>query len=214
MLGEGRTWQVLQFSPGRRPYSTLLGVLATVWSSANMVLRRDPTDVTTGVGQGGNPWFALSDKLGERAGLVLFIDQLEELITQGDPEEARATALALSQFAAGLPGLRLLATARADFLTCLANLPGFSEPLARHLYILRPLSTGRMREAIVGPADIIGTRFESPEVVETIIDQAARGGGSLPLLQFALAELWRPGTRTATSSPRRRSSASVASPGR
>lgn len=190
MLGEGRAWQVLQLSPGRRPYSTLLSTLASVWSNANLFLRRDPTDTTTGSGKGTNPWFTFSEKLGDRAGVVLFIDQLEELITQSDPEETKAMAFALGQFAVGVPGLRLLATARVDFLTRIANLPSFSEPLARALYILRPLSAGRMREAVVGPADITGTRFESPPLIEAIIDQAARGGGSLPLLQFALAELW------------------------
>ena len=45
----------------------------------------------------------------------------------------------------------------------------------------------RLREAIVGPARALGYAFESPAMVDELV---ASGRRNLPLLQFALAELW------------------------
>jgi formylglycine-generating enzyme required for sulfatase activity len=54
---------------------------------------------------------------------------------------------------------------------------------------LRPLSAEAVREAVCGPARLMGIRFESDALVETLVE-AAQADGALPLLQFALAELW------------------------
>ncbi|HSN29860.1 MAG TPA: protein kinase, partial [Kofleriaceae bacterium] len=80
-------------------------------------------------------------ELGESAqrGLVLVVDQLEELVTLAPPAEAALAARLLGQLAAGVVGVRLLATARGDFLTRLAQLPGLADELVRGLYFLPPL---------------------------------------------------------------------------
>jgi serine/threonine protein kinase/formylglycine-generating enzyme required for sulfatase activity len=189
-LGEGRTWQVLQMVPGRRPLASLIGALATSWPSAEALLERDRKRTPASLSKAPNPWAALGRQLGERRGLVLLVDQLEELVTLGEPTEVSTVAFVLGQLALGIPGMRLLGTVRADFLTRLANLPGLGESLSRALYILRPLAAVRMREAVLGPAAVTGTQFESEALVDTLIEHAARGGSGLPLLQFALAELW------------------------
>jgi len=66
------------------------------------------------------------------------------------------------------------------------------------LFVLRPLTPERMRDVILGPAQVTGTRFESEEMVEELVTATAAAEGSLPLLQFALAELWE-GRDTATN---------------
>jgi formylglycine-generating enzyme required for sulfatase activity len=86
--------------------------------------------------------------------------------------------------------VRVLATVRGDFLSRLATLPPIVEELSRALYFLRPLSAERIREAIVGPAAAKGVTFENDELVDTLVASTARAGGGLPLLQFALSELW------------------------
>ena len=48
-----------------------------------------------------------------------------------------------------------------------------------------------MRDVILGPAQVTGTRFESEAMVEELVTATAAAEGSLPLLQFALAELWK-----------------------
>lgn len=189
-LGEGRAWQILQLVPGRHPMAALVSALATSWPGAAAALEGERKGAPVSLSKAPNPWASLGRQLGERRGLVLLIDQLEELITLGEPGEVATVAFVLGQLALGIPGMRLLGTVRADFLTRLANLPGLGETLSRALYILRPLSAVRMREAVLGPAAVTGTQFESEALVNTLIEHAALGGSGLPLLQFALAELW------------------------
>ncbi|HET9621344.1 MAG TPA: SUMF1/EgtB/PvdO family nonheme iron enzyme, partial [Kofleriaceae bacterium] len=120
-------------------------------------------------------------------GLIVFIDQLEELITVGDRDEVAALDAGLAGFYDGVPGLRLLASARGDFLVRISSLAGLGRDLSRLLYFLRPMPIARLREVIVGP----GARFESDDITEELAAAAAAAGsGGLPLLSFALAELW------------------------
>jgi formylglycine-generating enzyme required for sulfatase activity len=122
--------------------------------------------------------------------VVLFVDQLEELVTLADGGEAGFAALALAALLEATPALRLIATVRSDFLARLATLPGLGDEVTRALYLLKPLSSQGVREAIVGPARITGLRFESAALVDELVASAGSSAGELPLLQFALARLW------------------------
>jgi serine/threonine protein kinase/formylglycine-generating enzyme required for sulfatase activity len=187
ILGEGRSWRVLQIVPGRRPDATMASALAAHLGKASGSLPW----LSGGLADGRNaPWITLGRLLGDGLGLVVFIDQLEELSTLSDPDEAATLARLLADLAVGIPGIRLLATARTDFLTRLAGLPGLGPSVSRALYLLPPLSAERMREAVIGPAAATGLRFESEAVVDALVEHTAEGGHGLPLLQFALAELW------------------------
>ncbi|HEU4534766.1 MAG TPA: SUMF1/EgtB/PvdO family nonheme iron enzyme, partial [Polyangiaceae bacterium] len=182
-LGGGRAWSVLTFRPGKHPLAALVTAVATL-------LRADVGELSDDVQS--NP-AALADALGrhlrEAGGLLLFVDQIEELVTVSDPHERDVAEAALAEIGGGRPGLRVLATLRADFLTRFAALPSLSEDLSHVLYFLRPLSPERTREAVVGPATATRLRFESEEMVDELVAATAQPGG-LPLLQFALAELW------------------------
>lgn len=115
---------------------------------------------------------------------IVFVDQLEELLTVADLADAEQFARRLVALA-DHPHVRVLATARSDFLGRLAGLEAFETRLARSLVLLGPLSRRGLREAIVEPARSLG--FEvAPALVESLVEQ----GRSLPLLQFALQELW------------------------
>src|SRR5262249_2904514 len=134
---------------------------------------------------------------GERRGTVVFVDQLEELVTIADPAEARACGAALGQLALGAPGIRLLATVRGDYLARIAELPGLGGRLARSLCPLRSPTVDGGRDAGVGPARAKGARFESDALVEDLVAAIAGPNGELgraaielPLLAFTLAELW------------------------
>ena len=182
-LGGGRTWTSVQLLPGRRPMRALAGALASaldIDETAASELLIDRTAMRD----------ALRASLGEERGLVLFVDQLEELLTLADAEEASATERALARLSTGVPGLRLLAAARSDFLGRLAALPALGDDLQRALFFLRPLGPDRIREVIAGPAQATGIGFESESLVDQLVDTTGEAEGSLPLLQFALAELW------------------------
>ncbi|RKH54279.1 protein kinase [Corallococcus sp. AB050B] len=183
-LGDGREPHVVTLWPGHRPLEALAAALAPVLGRRESELAAALTDTPAWLGQ------ALRETHGRGRGLLLFIDQLEELLTLSDPVQAAHVTRVLGELALPSPGMHVLLAVRGDFLTRLCALPGLGEEAERALYILRPLSPEGVREAIIGPARARGVAFESPELVQTLTDSTAHGVGSLPLLQFALAELW------------------------
>src|SRR5205085_460025 len=122
--------------------------------------------------------------------LLIFIDQLEELVTQSVPAEAAVAAMALSAVMDRCPSTRVLATARSDLLTRLLKLPGLGAHAAGALYPLRPLDREGLREAVVRPAQAAGFAFESEAMIDNLVESTEQAPGGLPLLQFALGELW------------------------
>lgn len=183
-LEDGRRWRSVRLVPGRRPVAALAAALAPVLEMQEEplaeLLRTEPTGLAR----------RLRAKLGASEGLILYVDQLEELVTLASPEEATAAGLALGELAEGVTGVRLLATGRSDFLTRLTAVAGLGAEVPRALYLLRALTPEEMREAIVGPARVKKVRFESETLVDTLVAATAATEGGLPLLQFALAELW------------------------
>jgi len=183
-LGNGRQWSVLRLVPGRQPLQALAAALAPVlcqpMAQLMAQLHKEPTELRR----------LLERHLGTAQGLLLFIDQLEELATSSSPEEAEAFGLATGSLIAGLGGVRLLATVRSDFLARVSTISGLGEEVPRALYLLCPLSRDKLREAIIGPARSKGVYFESEALVEELIESTVRAECGLPLLQFTLAELW------------------------
>ncbi|PTL79803.1 bifunctional serine/threonine-protein kinase/formylglycine-generating enzyme family protein [Vitiosangium sp. GDMCC 1.1324] len=181
-LEDGRRWRGVRLIPGRRPATALAAALAPVLGADEegllASLRADPTGLAR----------RLRAHLGMDEGLAVYVDQLEELVTLAGDAEAAQAGLALGSLAEGVSGVRLLATCRSDFLTRLTAVAGLGSAVPGALYLLRALGPEEIREAVVGPARMKGVRFESESLVETLVGSAS--GGGLPLLQFALAELW------------------------
>ena len=189
-LGEDMTWHVHTWVPGRNPVAALSAILA-------MELRVSEVDVAARM-ESDPAALALDLRrhLGPNRGVLLFVDQMEELVTLADPIAAVVADAWLGLIAGGVRGIKLLGAARADLLTRLASLPSLGAVLTRALFILRPLSTERLRDVIAGPARALGVRFESDEMVHALAHSAGETAGSLPLLQFALSELWERRDRT------------------
>ncbi len=175
-----RRWQAVTVVPGRAPLASLHAALAHALGTTPDALAADDAALAA----------ALTRALGRARGLLIFVDQLEELVTLA----ARAPALAFCRQLAALialgvsAGVRVLATVRGDYLTRLAELPALGPELERAFQLLRPLTAPSIREAVVAPARAYGVEFESEQLVDEIVAAGVEGG--LPLLQFALAELW------------------------
>ncbi len=170
--------------PGRYPLETLAAALAPVLGRKEAELVTALADTPAWLGR------ALREAHQGGRGLLLFVDQLEELITLSEPTQAAHCARLLGELALPSAGVRVLLAVRGDFLTRLCALPGLGDEAERALYILRPLAPEGVREAIVGPARSRGVGFESGELVQKLVAATTQGAGSLPLLQFTLAELW------------------------
>ncbi len=174
---------VITLVPGRRPLSSLAAALSPIMKMDEGELAARVRDEPSQLGR------ELRRKLWSHS-LVVLVDQLEELVTLSDPAESRPMAEALASLALPGHGIRLITTARSDFLGRLAGLPGLGDGLTRVLYLLKPLGSEGVREAIVAPAQAMGFHFENAGMVEALVAAETRADGSLPLLQFALSELW------------------------
>jgi len=160
------------------------------WATATMRPGADPLAAAAAVLDGDGGFEArLAAATAGGGGLVLFVDQAEELITQCDRAVAARFADALVSALARDPGLRVIASVRGDFVTRLAEVPGLAALVTRGLQLVSPLDDAGRREAIVGPAQVAGVEFEAAAVDALCADSAGRGG--LPLLQFALTLLWQ-----------------------
>ncbi len=179
---DGRAWTTLSLMPGRRPLQTLVSALASKLEWTEQALREQIE------AEPGELVRRIAKQQGKSQGLIFFIDQLEELVTLADRHQLAAVGRFLAALAEGPAGIRLLATARGDFLTRVAALPHIGSHINAAIYLLTPLTDSGLREAIVGPAALQDVHFDSDALIEELVVAGAEG--SLPLMQFALAELW------------------------
>ncbi|MCA9998869.1 MAG: WD40 repeat domain-containing protein, partial [Anaerolineales bacterium] len=128
--------------------------------------------------------------LPEGGELLLLIDQFEELFTLTD-EQRRGEFLAGLLTAVSDPRspLRLLITLRADFYDRPLQHEQLGRLLQQQTELVLPLSAAEIEQAIVQPAQAVGCHFE-PGLVSTIVADIQDQPGSLPLLQYALTELF------------------------
>jgi serine/threonine protein kinase/formylglycine-generating enzyme required for sulfatase activity len=184
-LGGGHEWRVLRVLPGKDPVQALARAFAPV-------LELEEEALAAWIASEPDALARALQRLRARKsqfGVCLFLDQGEELFTLAPRDRAAQAGRALGALQTAA-SFRLLVAVRGDFVTRLAALDGFGEDLSNSLFLLRPLSAEKLREVAVGPIRARGWSFESEQMVEELIDPVRAAPGALPLLQFALAELW------------------------
>lgn len=180
---DGRQWQVVTCVPGRHPLRALASACAEALGLDAAQLTEELSAAPAMLAR------VVTRSVGTQRGLLVFIDQLEEWVTFADPAEVALAAHAVLGLVEGLPGVRVLASARTDLLSRLTALPGLGPELSDALFLLGPVGREHLHEIVTGPAAALGVRFESSALVDRFVDFVA-GGGALPLLQFSLARLW------------------------
>jgi hypothetical protein len=143
-------------------------------------------------GQASSLTSLLASHLASDQELVLFLDQLEELFTQGfkDEEIQRFLAQLIAAVQEPRNRLRVVATVRSEFIGKLEE----SEPVLQVLnagcnYHVGPVSPRMLQEIIENPAQATGYTFEA-KLVEKILDEEGKEPGSLPLVAYALKQLF------------------------
>jgi WD40 repeat protein/DNA-binding SARP family transcriptional activator len=177
-------WLVTDMFPGSYPYDELAAALLRV------AVER-PDDVFEELARDELGICRLVRRILPAEGeLLLVIDQFEELFTL-TAEETRGRFLAgLTALAADPRSLvRVLVTLRADFLDHPLLYPEFGELLRAGMVVVTTPSEDDLAEAIERPARRIGIRFE-PGLVSQIVADVRHQPGALPLLQYALTELF------------------------
>ncbi|AKT41582.1 protein kinase domain-containing protein [Chondromyces crocatus] len=190
----GEDWDVLVLRPGRAPLLALGEALAGVEARA----------------EGGEDGPPVSDELRVEPGLLgarlrahcrargpgshalVFVDQFEELYTQGTaPSERSAFLQCLLGVAddASSP-LRVVVAIRSDFLDRMAEDPRFLGEVTQGFFLLPPMGPEALREALLRPVEAAGHHFEDEAMLTGILDELSLARTPLPLLQFSAVELW------------------------
>ena len=122
---------------------------------------------------------------------LIFIDQFEELFTVCKNEEKRKCFIAsLMQVAAAKDdAVKLVFAMRADFLGQFTSRSEFRSINQNNYYVVHPMYSDELRQAIEQPAMQHGVIFETG-LVQQIIEDVEGQKGYLPLLQYALNLLW------------------------
>lgn len=141
----------------------------------------------------GNDPYASVDLSGflklDRSGRqVIFIDQFEELFALCSPDVQTRFLDDLQALIASPAPVTVILTLRADFFGYLQTSP-LGKHLEHALVNVLPMEAADLRAAIEQPAQHVGLRFEAG-LVDTLIQDAQRARHTLPLLQFALTQLW------------------------
>jgi WD40 repeat protein len=119
------------------------------------------------------------------AGLIVVVDQYERLYTDCPADERKRFTELLLLLAAGL--VKVVIGLRADFYhLALADL---GERLADGQVALEPMSEQDLSRAVTEPARKLLRSLE-PGLARQIVTDVRDRPGDLPLLQFALTELW------------------------
>jgi WD40 repeat protein/serine/threonine protein kinase len=206
--GEG--WDAHVVRPGREPLAALAGALARVQGArvdtgpsddraSSQALGDSAARATLGpiierlraeAGYLGSRLRARATRKLRR--VLVFVDQLEELYTQGASADDRAAFLACLAAVAddATSPLRVLVSMRSDFLDRLAEDRRLGPEVIRGLVLLPPMDRDGMREALLRPVLASEHRFEPPALVDRMVDALAATPGALPLLQFTAARLW------------------------
>ncbi|MBI4781632.1 MAG: CHAT domain-containing protein [Oscillatoriophycideae cyanobacterium NC_groundwater_1537_Pr4_S-0.65um_50_18] len=120
---------------------------------------------------------------------VLIADQFEELYSLC-PEQNRQPFLdGLLHAVQGAPMFTLVLTLRADFYGYALSYRWLSDALQGAVYNLGSMSREELRLAIEQPAAQIQARLE-PGLTDKLIQATWESAGHLPLLEFALSQLW------------------------
>ena len=132
---------------------------------------------------------ALTDNKNQR--LVLFIDQFEEVFTQISKEEERVAFLNLLTHAATVENGRviILFSMRSDFVSNCATYPQLNALLNQQFVQIGAMQPEELVSAIAQPALRVGLRID-PDLIAQIINEMKGEPGALPLMQFALKDLF------------------------
>ena len=192
----GRDVETFILRPGRRPIAALADVLAFLSDTSGNAEEADPAALAktlrTEPGYLGARLRARCRKRGADHRALLFVDQLEELYTQGiDLTEQAAFCACIEGVAddASSP-LRVIMTIRADYLDRASEDRAFSTAMTRGLFFLPPMTQPGLREALDRPLAAVGYRFEDETLCDEMLGALEGMKNPLPVLQFTANQLW------------------------
>lgn len=193
-------WQFTHFRPGSDPFHALALALVPLYTP-----NLDQTDQIAqarkmaGYLQDGSVLlldvFARIRQNHPKDRVLLIADQFEEIYTLCNNQEIRRQFLdcllasLVTPTSLSSSATVLVTTMRADFLGNALSYRPFADVLQNADLKLGPMNREELTQVIEKPAQKLEVTFE-PGLVERILDDVENQPGNLPLLEFALTELW------------------------
>ena len=195
------TWLIQSFRPENQPFYGLASALVRIrYSELNKNQQDEQTSNLFERMQGNRKlWQEVTDILNENPGkqLLLVIDQFEELYSLCSDGEKRqrfldqllsAVEVASAQ---RTPNFICVFTLRADFYEYMLSHRELVDALGKYtLPPLGPMTPQELQAAIEMPLKNFLVELE-PGLTGRILEDVAAEPGNLPLLEFALKELWK-----------------------
>jgi WD40 repeat protein/class 3 adenylate cyclase len=185
-LPASETWRITDMFPGARPLDGLEAAL----------LRAAPDPPASLMDQLERDEYGLHRAVlrllpSDGSEMILVIDQFEEVFTLVVDETVRTHFLGSLEAAATDPHsrLRVVVTLRADFYDRPLLYRGFADLFKSRVESLVPLSAEELEKAITGPAKRVDVSLE-PGLVAAMLADVAEEPGALPLMEYALTELF------------------------
>ncbi|VXD24105.1 nSTAND1 domain-containing NTPase [Planktothrix paucivesiculata] len=161
-IPESSQWKRETFTPGQHPFGKLVNAIS---------------------------------KYSNNETYLIFIDQFEEVFTLCESEDERLKFFQLIAEEIKSPDKKskVILAIRGDFLERCSNYPDIVNLINQVppvMYVVQPMSLEELGEVIEQPAQLHGVKFERGLVSQVASDLMGQRG-ALPLLQYALQELWR-----------------------
>ncbi|MCP4352922.1 MAG: hypothetical protein GY795_46320 [Desulfobacterales bacterium] len=192
-LRETDEWVIADFRPKNQPFYRLALALIPLLYNDKLKQAEKLTEFSSKLDAGKiglSEIVQLITQEHEDRRLLLIADQFEELYTLNpDKDLQHRFADTLFQCISS-PDFSLMLTMRADFMGQAIAYGPFAKALNNcPTEILAPMSEGELRDAIERPAEKSGIKLE-PGLTDLILKGLGREPGNLPLLEFALTQLW------------------------
>ncbi|MBW4591479.1 MAG: pentapeptide repeat-containing protein [Brasilonema angustatum HA4187-MV1] len=194
-LREEGTWLIESFRPKSQPFDELaLALVRQLEPDINKVekaiqvgrlaesLKKGEVKLHQVVSQ------VLEKKPNKR--FLLIVDQFEELYTQYQDKEEQQRFIDTLLLAVNQKSITLVFTLRADFYGYVLSYRPFSDALQQIQF--KPLglmSREELQRAIEQPAQKLNVQLQT-HLAQRILDDVGQEPGNLPLLEFALTQLW------------------------
>lgn len=183
-------WRILEpIRPGESPFNALNQLLTPSGSASSEFSSKKYQEkcdiISTTIGE----------KISPDTKLLLVIDQAEELFTLCRiPDEASKFIKLLARLLTAYePQLRIVLTLRSEFEPQIRDAikeDHWQNILKKGRFFVTPMDREELQQAIEEPAAQKALFFESPKLVNDLIDEVVQMPGALPLLSFTLSALY------------------------
>ncbi len=195
MLPGSEHWRIAMLTPSMNPVDALARRLAP------LIEDRDQDTIEADLrSDAANVDVLIADAAGATR-LLLVVDQFEEVFTRASQSERDLFLDMMYRIITSPQGQGIvLITMRADFFDHIGHYPALAEVFEQeNMVIVTEMRGSELLRTIEGPAQAVRLEYDRG-LPQRILEDVQRQPGSLPLLQYALTELYkhREGNRLTT----------------